>query len=565
MVLISSKKYACETCIKGHRSSSCKHTDRPLFEIKKKGRPVTQCEHCRELRKTKQVHVKCICTKAEGTSSKGSTKTLESAAFPNGLPEALEASVALQLLSEGTSSDSDHAGGCTCHLGGECHCCVPRKSAPRRRRKEASDPGPHSGATTPPITLPTASHATLSRIAELRPVLPKPIGRRFDHEGPIHEPSSSSHNAHGTTRHHHDSTFSPYGRAYDYTHQSFIPETPMVSGPDLHPVNSLKANPLSTTSSPSPGEPISGGNTSRIDGQLSFGSGDMNEWSTIQSTGDFLRSLCGCSDGCRCQGCTTSSTTSDPSGACHTNRACGGCLNCAALAAIPFSDLLPPNTALSIHSSASRDANRPRDAIDEWARRVGSFAGAADTSALPSPFDVAGYPQGSQQSNAVYFPSSATEEFTAGFQFTQTHGGYRSSGCRCPPGLCECHNSSGCGCDGCQAGLSFPTNLNLPVSQERGSCCGATGERRDSPLDVPMSGIPATYDQFTGYISMPDGFPVTGERMGMGMRSRSSSSSSSSASGSSHFSIPNMLQPQIGRLSAAGTSMPSLSSNGPHF
>ncbi|KAF9045330.1 hypothetical protein BJ165DRAFT_1307451, partial [Panaeolus papilionaceus] len=50
-----------ETCIKGHRSSACKHTDRPLFEIKKKGRPVTQCEHCRELRKTKQVHVKCIC------------------------------------------------------------------------------------------------------------------------------------------------------------------------------------------------------------------------------------------------------------------------------------------------------------------------------------------------------------------------------------------------------------------------------------------------------------------------------------------------------------------------
>ncbi|KAI0038621.1 copper-fist-domain-containing protein [Auriscalpium vulgare] len=61
MVLISDKKYACEACIKGHRSSACKHTDRPLFEIKKKGRPVTQCEHCRELRKTKQVHVKCLC------------------------------------------------------------------------------------------------------------------------------------------------------------------------------------------------------------------------------------------------------------------------------------------------------------------------------------------------------------------------------------------------------------------------------------------------------------------------------------------------------------------------
>ncbi|KZT39511.1 hypothetical protein SISSUDRAFT_984745, partial [Sistotremastrum suecicum HHB10207 ss-3] len=50
-----------QTCIKGHRSSSCYHTDRPLFEIKKKGRPITQCEHCRELRKTKQLHIKCHC------------------------------------------------------------------------------------------------------------------------------------------------------------------------------------------------------------------------------------------------------------------------------------------------------------------------------------------------------------------------------------------------------------------------------------------------------------------------------------------------------------------------
>ena len=58
-----------ETCIKGHRSSTCRHTDRPLFEIKKKGRPVTQCDHCRELRKTKQVHVKCICEAKEDNSS----------------------------------------------------------------------------------------------------------------------------------------------------------------------------------------------------------------------------------------------------------------------------------------------------------------------------------------------------------------------------------------------------------------------------------------------------------------------------------------------------------------
>ncbi|KAI8375961.1 uncharacterized protein BYT42DRAFT_497935, partial [Radiomyces spectabilis] len=55
----------------GHRSSGCRHTDRELLEIKRKGRPVSQCAECRELRKTKQVHIKCIChtkTAAEGRS-----------------------------------------------------------------------------------------------------------------------------------------------------------------------------------------------------------------------------------------------------------------------------------------------------------------------------------------------------------------------------------------------------------------------------------------------------------------------------------------------------------------
>ncbi|KAJ8700884.1 copper-binding transcription factor [Pleurotus ostreatus] len=129
MVLVDNKKYACETCIKGHRSSSCQHTDRPLFEIKRKGRPVTQCEHCRELRKTKQVHVKCICEKDDILSDtpsppstsppvsaplprkKGKTKVPDSAAFPHGLPEqALEATVAPHSSSESVSSDSDHGG-----------------------------------------------------------------------------------------------------------------------------------------------------------------------------------------------------------------------------------------------------------------------------------------------------------------------------------------------------------------------------------------------------------------------------------------------------------------------
>jgi len=62
MVLINDKKFACATCIKGHRVSGCTHTDRPLFEVKKKGRPATQCSFCKEKRKgstaTGAVHTK---------------------------------------------------------------------------------------------------------------------------------------------------------------------------------------------------------------------------------------------------------------------------------------------------------------------------------------------------------------------------------------------------------------------------------------------------------------------------------------------------------------------------
>ncbi|OAD05552.1 copper fist DNA-binding transcription factor, partial [Mucor lusitanicus CBS 277.49] len=61
-MLINGIKFACNTCVKGHRSSNCNHIERPLFEIRKKGRPVTQCSFCRDLRKTRQIHIKCSCT-----------------------------------------------------------------------------------------------------------------------------------------------------------------------------------------------------------------------------------------------------------------------------------------------------------------------------------------------------------------------------------------------------------------------------------------------------------------------------------------------------------------------
>ncbi|KAM0755213.1 copper-fist-domain-containing protein [Meredithblackwellia eburnea MCA 4105] len=60
MVLINGVKFSCTPCIKGHRSANCVHPDRPLTEIKKKGRPPAQCPKCRELRKSK-TGTKCQC------------------------------------------------------------------------------------------------------------------------------------------------------------------------------------------------------------------------------------------------------------------------------------------------------------------------------------------------------------------------------------------------------------------------------------------------------------------------------------------------------------------------
>lgn len=62
MVLINGVKYACERCIRGHRVTTCNHTDQPLMMIKPKGRPSTTCAYCKELRKNKSAKPPGTCT-----------------------------------------------------------------------------------------------------------------------------------------------------------------------------------------------------------------------------------------------------------------------------------------------------------------------------------------------------------------------------------------------------------------------------------------------------------------------------------------------------------------------
>ncbi|KAI8136707.1 hypothetical protein BJV82DRAFT_476515, partial [Fennellomyces sp. T-0311] len=54
------------SCIRGHRVKSCQHDDRELIAVPKRGRQVSQCQHCRHLRVTKKSHVKCTCAVTPG-------------------------------------------------------------------------------------------------------------------------------------------------------------------------------------------------------------------------------------------------------------------------------------------------------------------------------------------------------------------------------------------------------------------------------------------------------------------------------------------------------------------
>ncbi|PKY05120.1 copper-fist-domain-containing protein [Aspergillus campestris IBT 28561] len=45
-MLIDGEKWACEACVRGHRVTTCKHHDRPLTKINRKGRPFSTCAVC---------------------------------------------------------------------------------------------------------------------------------------------------------------------------------------------------------------------------------------------------------------------------------------------------------------------------------------------------------------------------------------------------------------------------------------------------------------------------------------------------------------------------------------
>ncbi|KIJ68846.1 hypothetical protein HYDPIDRAFT_147486 [Hydnomerulius pinastri MD-312] len=154
MVFVNDKKFACESCIKGHRSSSCHHTERPLFEVKKKGRPVSQCPKCRELRQAKRVHSKCTCAPQQAAADKVPIPAARPdrkprrfmpsvPSLPNGISDALQSNDVLIPPNSRQRVDS-LLNPCHCKSVRQCNC----RSANVAESSSCHERPPHLGLKT---------------------------------------------------------------------------------------------------------------------------------------------------------------------------------------------------------------------------------------------------------------------------------------------------------------------------------------------------------------------------------------------------------------------------------
>ncbi|KAI0477184.1 hypothetical protein GGR56DRAFT_393366 [Xylariaceae sp. FL0804] len=150
-MLIDGEKYACDACVRGHRVSNCQHTDRKLQHINKKGRPVSQCDHCRSMRKARSSHVKCDCG------------------------EKTHKCVHLQQTVEG------HKNSCCCNHGGRCSCSHKIKKEPSLEPVPESESDAEPTKTKPKV----ASRRRRAGTAHSDPVL------SFDDQG-HHKPTHKS-------------------------------------------------------------------------------------------------------------------------------------------------------------------------------------------------------------------------------------------------------------------------------------------------------------------------------------------------------------------------------------
>ncbi|EIW68362.1 hypothetical protein TREMEDRAFT_14527, partial [Tremella mesenterica DSM 1558] len=476
MVLINDKKFACATCIKGHRVSGCTHTDRPLFEVKKKGRPTAQCQCCRDRRKLKgsSVHSKCTCgdsqtpsmilpgsldssARRNGDSSVSSPSPTRQAetetrkgqpgstpTYPNGLKDVHEMAAAAEVL--GVLSHEGHMAAerqlsnllnpCTCKTTGICKCCSRKRErldSPHLQRPSPSRAS--SGAITP-----TGDFAHAQTSSETSPTTYRKDPSKVT--GPYLSPENTHHPAH-TSRHvHKTKLYSPYSTNGHLTPRHGKREA-----------STLKAGwaSSSTTARPPPPTipPLADmtaflGAVFREDGSVAteiprsaLGLPGINTFDAMAQNGgvkveameiegdrpisfptseDVVIGACTCGPDCQCPGCATHADPTRAAEHHHSGLGCGdnckSCFDCA-------DHLSLPSGITSIaHLLSIAAANVPPPA-----RKASLDLDAHDTRVLPS-----------------------SEDAVRSLGFVQLKPLQCCNGrCQCAPGECKCEQDC-CGC-----------------------------------------------------------------------------------------------------------------------
>ncbi|KAL7266785.1 hypothetical protein RUND412_010651 [Rhizina undulata] len=162
-MMIDGVKMACEACIRGHRVSGCNHSDRKLLPIAKKGRPVSQCTHCRHMRKSRSAHVKCDCGERLALQAKNGGKALQAVQ-----PAGVAACHAVVAAPAGTEESGDLKApisslspSCTCSVSGCCSCSSIKKE---QHTHSLLDSVPELAAPATCTTTATAAETRKSRL-----------------------------------------------------------------------------------------------------------------------------------------------------------------------------------------------------------------------------------------------------------------------------------------------------------------------------------------------------------------------------------------------------------------
>jgi len=296
MVYVDNKKFACASCIKGHRSSACNHADRPLFEVKKKGRPVSQCTKCRELRQSKKLHSKCTCDhKGDDAPLMQPLSTSPGSkprrfipivpALPNGLKDIIAASQSSTSLTPDSRQRVDSLlNPCSCDVWG-CKCKASQSA-------NSSVPGVQ-------ILVPSDGLVTLTRAAAM------------EHSSPAADSGPFSSTIDSGS--HHSRPVTPANitlRKRQKQSTSILSRTP---GPDLAPLL------FSASSSSPPSIP------------------DFPSMPSMSEISSLAGSGCTCGVRCACPGCVEHIKSGDDTGK-RCGEGCGACID-HTIEALP--DLMP--------------------------------------------------------------------------------------------------------------------------------------------------------------------------------------------------------------------------------